>query len=163
LRHLIAATLLFATACSTTSDTTLDVTFDSCAPLVLVPADDSNADEIASVAAAADLWNRLGETQLSVEPVAGADRLEIHFQDAAEVFHGLYDDEHGVVYVNRDLVDEHARTVTVAHEVGHALGLWHVDPAERSSVMNMSNLDVEPNAGDRAALVGVWGDCSSPR
>jgi hypothetical protein len=64
-----------------------------------------------------------------------------------------------VVYVNLALTDRHERAVTIAHEVGHAFGLIHVDRAVRSSVMNQGNLEVEPSPADHHELTALWGDC----
>jgi hypothetical protein len=106
------------------------------------------------------MWAALGIDQLARgEPAAGEQEVSIVFQEAAEMFHGLYDDEHGVVYINLKLTDDHQRAVTLAHELGHSLGLLHVDPAARVSVMNPANLVVEPNAGDADELVALWGEC----
>jgi hypothetical protein len=141
-----------------TSDHTLQVMFDACEPLALVPGDGAEPAELASVDGAAEMWNRLGQTSLSRAIAAGAGlSLEIRFEEAAQVFHGVYDDEHGVVYINRRLSDPHQRAVTVAHEVGHALGLFHI--ADRESVMNPNNLELEPNQADADALVALWGAC----
>jgi Zn-dependent peptidase ImmA (M78 family) len=138
-------------------DDRLDVIFDVCEPLVVAPAADASAEEIASIDVALDQWNRLGESRLTRDETAGAARLPIEFEPAASAFHGLYDDEVGVVFVNRNLTDPHQRAITISHELGHAFGLWHDDA--RPSVMNPGNLSIEPNAGDRDALTALWGDC----
>ena len=142
---------------SVPGDTTLEVTFNPCEPLVLVPAPDSTAAEIASIDVAIDLWARRGVSTLMRADGRSGGGLPIRFEDAAGAFHGVYEDEVGVVYVNRRIEDDHARAVTIAHEVGHAMGLLHVDPAERVSLMNPGNMDVEPTDLDRAALAAIWG------
>ena len=70
-----------------------------------------------------------------------------------------YDDEGAVVYINHDL-DGRETAITVAHELGHAFGLYHVRKEERTSVMNHGNLVHEPNDSDVDALEDVWGACS---
>jgi hypothetical protein len=62
-----------------------------------------------------------------------------------------------VVLVNRALTVASERAITIAHEVGHAMGLPHVDG--RPSLMNPGNLTLEPQPGDAAALVELWGAC----
>jgi hypothetical protein len=141
-------------------DTTLAIVNDVCEPTAVIAPVDASEAQLASIDDALSMWAALGFDQLARgAPAAGEQEVSIVFQDAAEMFHGLYDDEHGVVYINLKLTDENQRTVTVAHEIGHSLGLLHVDPAERVSVMNPANLVVEPNAGDADQLVALWGAC----
>jgi predicted Zn-dependent protease len=64
-----------------------------------------------------------------------------------------------VIVVNRNLDTGRALTITIAHEVGHAMGLVHVKKSERPSVMVPGNTDEPPGASDREALVAIWGDC----
>lgn len=141
-------------------DTTLDIVNDVCEPTaVIAPADASEA-QLASIDEALAMWAALGFDHLErVDPAAGEQQVAIVFQEAAEMFHGLYDDETGIVYINSKLTDDHQRAVTVAHELGHSLGLLHVDPGARVSVMNPANLVVEPNLGDADELVAMWGAC----
>lgn len=133
--------------------------FDPCTPLVVVPQENARADEVEAVRAGVALWNSRAGTLLTLEEVAGAPRVPVRFEGASAPFHGLYDDERGVVYVNADLRGRE-REVLIAHELGHALGLVHVDIAERKSVMNHGNLEVVPNASDVEALQALWGACS---
>jgi len=73
---------------------------------------------------------------------------------------GVYDDERGVVFINRKITEGHGRAVTVAHELGHAFGLPHVVESERASLMNPANTSIEPTGDDVAALRALWGNCA---
>lgn len=144
-------------------DTTLDIVADVCEPTAVTASSDATGAQLASIDAALAMWSRLGfdrARRVAGVPLTGGQHISIVFDDAAEFFHGLYDDEHGVVYINRALSDDHERSVTLAHELGHAFGLWHIDRGARVSVMNPSNLVVEPNDGDAAELAALWGSCS---
>jgi hypothetical protein len=117
------------------------ITFDRCDP-VRVSGADGVADAIAMWAARGVTPFTIGEpADVRIEPASGA-----------AVFYGFYDDATATVYVNTTITDAHARAVTIAHELGHALGLVHVPPEVRASVMNPGNLTVEPTAEDAAAL-----------
>ncbi|HEU0032545.1 MAG TPA: zinc-dependent metalloprotease family protein [Kofleriaceae bacterium] len=131
------------------------VTFDPCAPLAL---DSSGAtiEQAASIDDAIAMWRAQGVDQLAHAP--GGD-LAVVFRDAASSIYGFYDDANATVYVNSRLSDAEQRAITVAHEVGHALGLVHVDAADRASVMNPGNLAIAPTAEDEQALARLWGSC----
>ena len=88
----------------------------------------------------------------------GAAGIPVHFQAAAPPFHGLYDAPSGQVFINTDLSGA-PLAITIAHEIGHALGLAHVPAGERASVMNPNNLIVEPTPADVDTLVSRWGGC----
>ena len=146
-------------------DTTLEVTFDVCQPISIVSASANDA-ESASIDVALEMWRELdaypflrGDGGDAVQAQMVEQKVEIVFEEAADVFHGLYDDERGVVYINTRLTDDHERAVTIAHELGHAFGLWHVERQARTSVMNPANLVVEPNTDDAAELRELWGPC----
>lgn len=147
-------------------DTTLDIVSDVCEPTAVIAPSDVSQPQLASIDEALTMWARIGFDRFRLAVGEGADdvlesqHIEIVFDDAAEIFHGLYDDEHGVVYINRALSNDHERSVTVAHELGHAFGLQHVASGARISVMNPANLVVEPNDGDAAELVALWGACT---
>src|SRR5687767_1802091 len=125
--------------------------------MALVAADDATDAERRAIDDGAAMWRALGA--YSFGGGEGAQRIDIVFQDAAAAFHGFYDDTIGVVFINRGLDDDHQRAVTVAHELGHAFGLLHVETRARPSVMNPANLSIEPNADDAAALAELWGSC----
>jgi len=139
-------------------DTVLDVVFDPCEPVPVV-APTATAEQLASIDDAIAMWRADGAGAIAREPASAAPALEVRFEEAAGNFHGVYEDEIGVIYVNATLTDRGQRAITIAHEIGHALGLWHVSPDTRISVMNPGNLTVAPNPGDREALVQLWGDC----
>ena len=130
--------LAFAIGCAG-GDSTIDRTFDPCAFSI---ADAPGVED------ALALW---GVT------ASGADRIELVFEDAAPAFHGFYDDEAGVIYINQRITDPRARAIVIAHELGHAFGLPHIEDVR--SVMNRGNLTIEPTVDDRAAI----SSCAPPR
>ena len=157
---LVVAALLGGCAADTADDS-FQVTYDPCEPVALSPAPGAGADEVASLDVAIDMWRRMGLSGLGrAQPDAPRSGrvLEVRFETAARVFYGVYDDESGVVFINRRLSDDHARAVTIAHELGHAFGLPHI--SGRDSVMNTKNLVHEPNADDAGELGALWGDCA---
>lgn len=134
------------------------VTFDPCAAPALAVAGTPTQAQADGVAAAIALWNTTGQTRLTAAGDSSASSIPIQFQFAASPDHGLYDGQHGVIFVNDDLTGE-PLAVTLAHELGHAFGLVHVDPATRSSVMNPGNLSAVPTAADAAQVAALWGQC----
>lgn len=142
-------------ACGTSADVTIDNTHDACAPLALVSGKATTV-QLAGMQAAEALWRDRGAPSLGLR--AGA-TLEVRFEPAAAPFHGVYDDENAVIYINDDLADETTLSIVIAHEVGHAFGLVHVPASERPSLMNPGNLATPPTADDQAALAAIWGSC----
>jgi hypothetical protein len=103
------------------------------------------------------LWAARGVTATDA---AGGDPLAVVFTPGSDAEHGYYDDASGTIYVNVDLdADPSARAIVIAHELGHAFGLYHVAPDLRASVMNPGNLTVAPTDADAAQVAALWGAC----
>lgn len=148
--------VLVASACGAPADSTLDLTFDPCSEIVIAPpAELAEADRTA-IAHAFALWNEVYQTGLTLGAPGAPGDLPLRFEDAAPVFLGLYDDEHGQIFINSNLTGR-ALEITVAHELGHAFGSLHID--SRPSVMNPANTTTEPLGSDAAELVDRWGYC----
>jgi len=159
LRHLLWISLV-SLGCGGT-DTTIDRTFDPCASLTVVPIGATAVQET-GITAALELWRAQGVPMLaagSVVPANVAQSVEIRFEAAAAAFHGLYDDERAIVFINQNITDPDPLAIVVAHELGHAFGLPHIDA--RVSLMNRGNLVTPPTDGDRAALEALWGSCGN--
>jgi hypothetical protein len=133
--------LLVAIAMAGCGSQTPAITFDRC-EAVRVSGVDGVADAIA-------MWRARGVTPFAIGEPAD---VRVETATAAPAIYGFYDGATATVYVNTTITDAHARAVTIAHELGHALGLVHVPPEERASVMNPGNLTVEPTAADAEAL-----------
>lgn len=147
--------LLFFT-CGAPPPTGPAIVFSPCAPVQLAPFADTTDAERQSIEAAVAMWRLVGVTALTLGPVSSEDSVSVRFKEAAVLFHGVYEPDSGDVFINRGLAGTE-REVTVAHELGHALGLPHVDKATRLSVMNPSNLEVLPSLEDEGELKRLWG------
>jgi len=146
---------VLASACSTGDEvSTIQTTIDACAPLALVADEAPSPLQQAGIDGAYALWRDRGAPALGRR--AGA-TMSIVFDEAAAAFHGLYDDQTGVIYVNRGIADESVLAIVIAHELGHAFGLPHV--TDRVSVMNPGNLETPPTTTDHLAVQALWGPC----
>jgi hypothetical protein len=141
------------------AETTAGVVHDACSHLLVLPAEDSRNAEREGVGRGISFWHDVGVTAPRLEQTSAGPTVPVHFEVAPEAFRGVYEPSTGEVFVNRRLEDSFERSVTVAHELGHALGLPHVPPSERPSMMNPGNLTVLPTNEDVEALARLWGDC----
>jgi hypothetical protein len=141
--------LAFLVACGRSDDHTIDRTYDPCVPLDLV-IHEASSEQRVGVTNAFGLWSL---APLDVPSFS----LEVRFEEASPAIHGLYDDETGVVYLNSRISDPEPLAIVMAHELGHAFGLPHID--DRTSLMNRGNVTTPPTAEDQAALVALWGRC----
>lgn len=151
---------LVACGGTATGDAGVWILYDPCDAVVIVPGEDTSSAELASIDEALAMWAAVGLVGLTREPVPDAQRIPLHFEKAAPFSHGIYQPALGNVVINRYLANPRDRSITIAHELGHAFGLLHVDRDIRGSVMNAGNLTVAPTVEDVAALAHYWGRCS---
>ncbi len=149
--------LFFVAACGAPRQR-FAMVFDACEPLVLVTPDDVSASEQGSITDAIAMWHAVANVGLMLEENADAAHLPVRFERTA-LYMGRFDDKEGVVWLARGVDERAARAIVLAHELGHAMGLYHVD--KRRSVMRAGNNRVPPLPEDGAALVRVWGQCAA--
>jgi hypothetical protein len=140
-------------------DQFIDIVFDVCEPFV-VSAPEATAEQRAGIERGLELWRGRGVAAGTMAPLEGAPVLEVRFAKASPIFHGIYEDEEGVIYINESLDDAEPLGIVMSHEMGHAFGLWHVGHDERQSVMNPGNLEIAPTSDDGVALTEMWGPCA---
>lgn len=145
--------MIVLSACGGASDGGIARMFDPCAPITLDTAG-ATAEQASGVAGGVALWRAAGVTGFDAST---GETIGVRFEMAAPAFHGFYDDADGMVYVNTDVVDPDELAIVVAHELGHAFGLVHVQ--DRTSLMNPGNVSTPPTDGDRSALAALWGAC----
>lgn len=156
---LLIATAL-AAACAP-ANTSLQMVYDPCGGLGVRAAADTTAPELAGVTAGLDLWNATSFVHLQLDDASTS--VPVRFADAPDAIRGVYDDRVGEVVINQRLAPTpDPLAVTVAHELGHAMGLLHVPLSERPSVMNPGNVTTVPTTADVAVLSAVWPACARP-
>jgi hypothetical protein len=134
--------------------------FDPCSPLVLEPEPDATDEQLEIIEESLALWHDVFAHEATLDEVPGARRLPVQFRDDIWYF-GRFNDVRGHLEVATWLDDPEVMAIVLAHELGHAFNLYHVDPDDRLSVMNRGNTDVAPTPGDADELAGLWGDCEA--
>lgn len=153
-RNVVVLSLL--AACS--SEEVVDTVYDPCAPLTIALAADVGAAELHGVDGAIAAWAGVLPVQIAVGTGARADDvLPIEFAPGDTFYRAIYWDALGTISVGRDRLAAEDYPLAIAHEMGHAFGLLHVD--DRPSVMNVSNLEIAPTAEDAAAVRALWASC----
>jgi hypothetical protein len=171
----VSVLVLAATSCGPAeNDTVFDVTYNPCERLVVEPAHELRPAERDAIEGAVSMWNdaaalglrgpnrrdqNLEDQDLGDQPASTTMRIPVRFEPAAGFVNGYYDDEAGEVIINRNLTGARERTITLAHELGHAFGLRHVAPQKRRSLMNAGNLDTEVTQRDIEVLRKRWQGC----
>lgn len=157
-------TLSFLSSCASPnsdSDYLIKTVYDPCEGIDIRTPEDTRPEELVAIDAAIDYWQTVSDIRISRSFWPPDQTLDISFEEAALLFRGVYEDELGDVVVNRRLKNPDDMAITIAHELGHALGLPHIN--SRSSVMNDGNLEFEPLESDVTALVDLWGPCVRDR
>lgn len=154
IRPILVLSLLFV-ACGAPSNPEDAIVYDPCRPVVIAPTETPSPTHAAALREAIALWRTAGVTALTLDAVEGAQRVPLTFRDAPEIFHGVYEPSVGEVFVNLKLTAG-PLNVTIAHELGHAMGLAHVPVQERKSLMNPGNATVLPTEDDERQLRAKW-------
>lgn len=159
LRHVLLLSVVLAAGCTSQPEEP-ETVYDPCSPLTLSLSSSATAAERRGVEEAIAAW----DARLPVQMVIGdgeqsSSVLPIHFVDAS-AFRAVYWDGPGYISIARKRLAESEYGLAVAHEMGHAFGLMHVTPDERSSVMNVGNLEIAPTEMDAEELIARWESCS---
>lgn len=158
-RSTLLVGLACISACSGNDD--VDTVYDPCSPLAIAVLGDHGDAEVAGVESAIAAWARVLPTQITIGATPGAaDALPIRFESGESFYRAIYWDAVGEISVSRDRLDPDDYALAIAHEMGHAFGLLHVDKSDRASVMNVGNLEIVPNDEDAAAVRALWDTCS---
>lgn len=154
---LFFGTLLAVTSCAPAK---LAQSFDACRATELVVGPEATDVERAAIEDGLTTWAApLGMPwRVVAAPSGETPAIPIRFVETRWFF-GRFEDTSGAILLSRVVEDPAVLAVVTAHEVGHALGLYHVSKDARASVMNPGNRDVGPTEDDLAAITALWGRC----
>lgn len=163
MRALVVALPVIA-ACS--GAPAIDVTYDPCSPLLVATNSQSLPGEVEAIEGALAMWSQVLPTQIElrgqVDELDDRPVLPIDFESGDTFYRAMYWDAWGEISISREKLAPEDYDIAIAHEMGHAFGLWHVAVDDRSSVMNEGNLDILPTADDAADVRGLWPACDHP-
>lgn len=148
--------------CACTSDSTIAITFDPCSPLSIVPDPQSETREVEAIEEALAYWEDVLPVRAQVGEPAPAQEgeLAILFEGGDTFYRALYLDKRGEIAISREALVPEDYSLAIAHELGHAFGLFHVPLDQRPSVMNVGNLEVAPTEEDAREVSDLWEACS---
>ena len=156
----VSASVLFACG-APAADPSGDIVYDPCEPVVITPSAELTAPQREGITAAISLWRGVGLDAITLDPQAGTQRVPIRFIPTVAMLHGIYQPKTGEVQVNTRMAGREL-DITIAHELGHALGLPHILASERVSVMNPGNSTIAPTPDDERQLRVRWSCLSKP-
>jgi hypothetical protein len=142
--------------CSGDQDESIDIVHDVCAPPRLM-APTATEVQALGIDLSTQLWRARGVPQLGLGATESI--IEVRFEGSSSPSFGYYDDETGVIYINAQISDPSVLSIVIAHELGHAFGLLHVERDDRASLMNPGNIATPPTEADQHELERLWGVC----
>lgn len=143
------------------SEDEIAIVYDPCSSLTVAVAGEPSAAERSGVEHAVELWSAALPAQLAIGAGPRApDVLLVRFVGGDDVsYRAMYWDAQGVIEIHRERLAPSTYGVALAHEMGHAFGLFHVAAEERASIMNVGNVEIGPTPEDAAEVRALWPSC----
>lgn len=154
----VAAVVVLVAACASDD---IEHTYDPCSPLTLAVEDGISEVELSGVEDAIAAWAGVVPARITIgSGTRATDVLPVRFEPGDTFYRAIYWDAFGEIAISRDRLAPDDYGIALAHEMGHAFGLHHVEPSERISVMNVGNLEQGPTSEDAARIAQLWASCS---